>query len=69
MIKPENTRLLCKGKYHCMADFLFHLLGFSCFAYAKLYTDYKFGQIQTSQTGSQQYSDTSLYKVSEPSLD
>ena len=52
-----------------MADFLFHLLGFSCFAYAKLYTDYKFGQIQTSQTGSQQYSDTSLYKVSESSLD
>ena len=30
---------------------------------------YLFGQIQTSQTGGQRYSDTSPYKVSERSLD
>ena len=24
----ENTHLLCKGKYHCMADLLFDWLGF-----------------------------------------
>ena len=30
---------------------------------------YKFGRIQTSQTGGQPYSDTSHYEVSECSLD
>ena len=25
---PENTHLLCKGKYHCTADLLFDQLGF-----------------------------------------
>ena len=43
---------------------LFFLFGFSCFAYFMLYL---FGQIQTSQTGGQPYSDTSPY--GESSLD
>ena len=35
------------------------LCGLSCFAFAELETYYLFGQIQTSQTGGQPYSDTS----------
>ena len=27
---------LCKGKYPCIADFLFNLFGFCCFAYVEL---------------------------------
>ena len=34
--KAENTDLLHKGKYHCMADLLFACLGFCCFAYVEL---------------------------------
>ena len=37
--KPENTHLLCKGKYHWMADLLFDRLGFSCFAFVELDID------------------------------
>ena len=29
---PDNTHLLRKGKYRCMADLLFDWLGLSCFA-------------------------------------
>ena len=36
--RSENTHLLHKGKYHCKADNLFYLFGFSCF-YIKLATD------------------------------
>ena len=35
----ENTHLLWKGKYHCMADLLFDWLGFSCFVYVELDRD------------------------------
>ena len=34
--KAENTHLLRKGKYHCMADHLFDWFGFSCFVELKL---------------------------------
>ena len=27
--QPENTHLLCKGKYNCMEDLMFDFLGFS----------------------------------------
>ena len=37
--QPENTDLLCKGKYQCMADFLFDSFGFSCFVVFKRSTD------------------------------
>ena len=37
--RPKNTHLLCKGKYHCMADLLFDLLVLSCFAYVELDRD------------------------------
>ena len=35
---PENPHFLFKGKYHCTADLLFVLFGFSCFAYAEIAT-------------------------------
>ena len=35
---PENSQLLHKGKYHCMAVLLFVLFGFRCFAYAEFVT-------------------------------
>ena len=31
----ENTHLLCKGNYQCMANLLFDWLGFSRFAYVE----------------------------------
>ena len=40
--------------YHCIADLLFILCGFSCFDYDEFKQFYKFSQIQNSQT----YSDT-----------
>ena len=36
LVLPENTHLLRKGKYHCMADLLFDWFGFSCFVELKL---------------------------------
>ena len=39
LYKAENTHLLRKGKYHCMADLLFDWFGFSCFVELKLSTD------------------------------
>ena len=35
----KGNCLLLKGKYNCMADLLFILLGFICFAYAGRTTD------------------------------
>ena len=51
-----------KRKYHCATDLLFILFGLNCFAYL-LYEQqfYLFGQIQTSQTGGQLYSDAPPY--------
>ena len=58
-VTPENTHLLCKGKYHCTADLLIICL----LSVALLMLNYQhvdsFVQIQTSQTGGQPYSDTS----------
>ena len=35
-LEAESTHLLCKGKYHCMADLLFYLFWLSCFTFVKL---------------------------------
>ena len=62
---PENTVLLCKGEYHCTTGLQFDWFGFSWFAYFRqILTYFLFGRIQSSQTGDQPYSDTSLYEVS-----
>ena len=44
-----------------MADLLLILFRFSCFAYDELKQPYLFGQIPTSQTGGQPFSETSSY--------
>ena len=38
-VKIENTHLLRKRKYRCMANLQFDWLGFSCFAYVELDRD------------------------------
>ena len=47
--------------YHCMAHILFILFGFCCLFVLKEQQVYLFVQVQTSQTGGQPYSDTSLW--------
>ena len=61
----ESTHLLCKGKYHCTADLMFDLLGFSCFAHVESDADL---QVLSNPTGGHPYRDTFLYKVGECSL-
>ena len=51
------------GKYHCTVR-PFILFGFSCSMMLNEHQFYLFGQIQTSQTGGQLYSDTSPYEIS-----
>jgi len=56
----DLNREYLRGKYHCTIDLLFDLFGISCMT-----TD-NFLQnrlIQTSQTGGQRYSDTSLFSI------
>ena len=58
---PSDRELELKNKYHCNTDLLFILFGFSCLVMLNKQQYYLFGQIQTSQTGGQPYSDTSPY--------
>ena len=59
MVWSENTHLLCKGKYHCMAELLFVL-----FAYAELvtYCHVWLSPNQSNRRSAEQW-DTSPYKV------
>ena len=38
LLYADNTRLLCKGKYHCTTDLLFDCFEFSCYAKVQLLT-------------------------------
>ena len=55
-IGHSNQNLL-NYKYHCTADFLFYLLSFRSFAYAKLLQIYFLDPIQSTQTGGQPFTD------------
>ena len=44
----QNTRKLCKGKYHCTGDLLFDVFRFSIFALLKLSTNLLFLQHKQS---------------------
>ena len=59
MVWSENTHLLCKGKYHCMAELLFVL-----FAYAELvtYCHVWLSPNQSNRRSAEQW-DTFPYKV------
>ena len=59
---------LHKGDYHCMADLLFYCLDSAVLHMLNQQQIYLFGQIQTSQTRGQSYSDTSPYDEMEYSL-
>lgn len=48
-----------------MTDLLFDRFGLSCFAFVVLDTDLQVESNPNHRTGGQQYSDSSLYKVSE----
>ena len=64
----EDTHLLFKGKYHSMADPMFYLLGFSCFAYVELETDLRVGSNTNQSNRRSADSHTSPYEVSNYSL-
>ncbi len=52
------------GKYHCTIDLLFHWLGISCMTTDNFCFYLQKRLIQISQTGGQQYSDTSSFSYS-----
>jgi hypothetical protein len=58
--KPGNTK---GGKYHCTIDLLFDRFGISCMATDNFCFYFQNRLIQTSQTGGQQYSDTSPFGI------
>ena len=68
LVHPENTHLLHKGKYHCMADLLFEWFVFDLTCKSLSIQHKQSSWIQTSQTGGQSYGDTSSYEVSKCSL-
>jgi hypothetical protein len=50
-----------RGKYHCTVDLLFDWFGISCITIDNFCFCLQNRLIQTSQTGGQWYSDTSLF--------
>ena len=61
---PDNTHLLCMGKYHLVTDLLLTSLGSIKQVNLLLVQHKKSSWIHTSKTGGQPYSDTFLYKIS-----
>jgi len=59
MVCAGNT----KGLYHCTVDLLFDWFGISCMTSDNFCFYLKNRLIQTSQTGGQQYSDTSPFSI------
>jgi hypothetical protein len=51
------------GKYHCTVDLLLDLFGLVCFLNKNENCQLSYSWTQTSQTGGQQYSDTSPFSV------
>jgi hypothetical protein len=51
------------GKYHCTVDLLFDWFGLVCFANKNKNCQLVYSKFQTSQTGGQQYSDTSPFSI------
>jgi hypothetical protein len=60
MDKPGNTK---GGKYHCTIDLLFDWFGISCMTTDNFCFYFQNRLIQTSQTGGQQYSDSSPFSI------
>ncbi len=58
-----STREYLWGKYHCTVDLLFDRFGLACFANKNKNCQLSYSWFQTSQTGGQQYSDTSPFSI------
>jgi hypothetical protein len=58
-----GTREYLRGKYHCTIELLFDWFGISCMTTDNFCFYLQNRLIQTSQTGGQQYSDTSLFSI------
>jgi hypothetical protein len=58
---------ILKGKYHCTVDLMFDWFGISCMTTDNFCFYFQNRLIQTSQTGGQQYSDSSPFSI--PCLD
>jgi len=58
-----NTREYWRGKYHCTVDLLFAWFGIRCMTTGNFCFYLQNRLIQTSQTGGQQYSDTSPFSI------
>jgi hypothetical protein len=52
-----------RGKYHCTVDLLFDWFGICCMTIDNFCFYLQIRLIQTSQTGGQQYSDTSPFSI------
>ncbi len=58
-----QTREYKRGRYHCTVDLLFDWFGLVCFANKNKNYQLSYRGFQTSQTGSQWYSDTSPFSI------
>ncbi len=54
---------ILKGEYHCTFDILFDWFGLVCLANKSKNCQSSYSWFQTSQTGGQQYSDTSPFSI------
>jgi hypothetical protein len=61
--KMWNIQGILKGKYHCTIDLLFDWFGISCMTTDNFCFYLQNRLIQTSQTGGQQYSETSPFSI------
>ncbi len=59
----DSNQGILKGKYHCTIDLLFNWFGISCMTTDHFCFYLQNRLIQTSQTGGQQYSDTSTFSI------
>jgi len=68
-MRVDYTASLCgnreyqRGKYHCTVDLLFDWFWLVCFANRNKNCQFSYRWFQTSQTGGQQYSDTSPFSI------
>ncbi len=61
--KKRLSREYYRGKYHCTVDLLFDWFGISCMSTDIFFSFLQNRIIKISQTGGQQYSDTSPFSI------
>jgi len=63
ILSQPNQGILIRGKYHCTVDLLLDRFGLVCFANRNKNCHQSYSWFQTSQTGGQQYCDTSPFSI------